>query len=52
MKTLSQTEPRLSRVLASWVTYHVARTLTAIRPAYRAGEIAAHIAANGNPSGA
>jgi hypothetical protein len=41
----------VSQMLIVWLTYHVVQTRTAIRPAHRAGQIAAAVAASGNPSG-
>jgi hypothetical protein len=38
--------------LLSWASDRIARTMTAIRPKYSAKEIAAAVAASGNPSGA
>lgn len=52
MKTLSQADTPFSQLLLSWATDRVARTMTAIRPKHSAKEIAADVAASGNPSGA
>jgi hypothetical protein len=52
MKTISQTEIPLSQVLSNWAADQISRTMATIKPKHRAGEIAADVAASGNPSGA
>jgi hypothetical protein len=52
MKALSQTEAPFSQVLLNWMTDRISRTAAAIRPKHQAGQIAADVAAGGNPSGA
>lgn len=51
MKTLSQADTPFSQLLLNWMTDRISRTVAAIRPTHRAGQIAADIAAGGNPSG-
>jgi hypothetical protein len=51
MKTLSQANTPFSQLLLSWAADRISRTMVAIRPTHRAGQIAADIAAGGNPSG-
>jgi hypothetical protein len=52
MKTLSQADTPFSQLLLSWAADRLSRTTTAIKPTHRAGQIAADVAASGNPSGA
>jgi hypothetical protein len=52
MKILSQADTPFSQLLLSWATDRISRTMTAIRPAHQASQIAADVAASGNPSGA
>jgi hypothetical protein len=52
MKTLSQTETSLSQALFNWSADRISRAIAAIKPKYRADQIAAEVAASGNPSGA
>jgi hypothetical protein len=52
MKTLSQTETPFSQLLLSWAEERIVRVIVAIKPKHRAGQIAADVAASGNPSGA
>jgi hypothetical protein len=52
MKTLSPAETPSTQQLSSWAADRIARTLAAIRPKHRADQIAADVAASGNPSGA
>ncbi len=52
MKTLSNVEVPFSQMLQSWMTHQISRTMAAIRPAHRASDIAAAVAASGNPTGA
>ena len=52
MKTLSQTESPFSQLLFRWAEERIARTIVAIKPKHRAGQVAADVAASGNPSGA
>ena len=52
MKTLSQTELPVSQLLSNWAADRVSRTMAAVKPKYLAGQIAADVAASGNPSGA
>ena len=51
MKTAVDTEASFSQLLWSWLTYHLSQTLAAMRPEYRAGDVAAAVAASNNPSG-
>ena len=51
MKTLSQTEDVFSQLLLSWAADRISRTMAAIKPKHRAAQIAADVAASGNPSG-
>jgi hypothetical protein len=51
MKTLSQADTPFSQLLLSWAADRFSRTMTAIKPTHRAGQIAADVAASGNPSG-
>jgi hypothetical protein len=52
MKTFSQTEIPLSQLLTGWASERISRAMAAIKPKHRASQIAADIAAGGNPSGA
>ena len=52
MKTLSQAETSFSQLLLNWAAERIARTIAAIKPKHRADQIAADVAASGNPSGA
>jgi len=52
MTTTSRSEASFSQLLLNWVAYRLSRTMAAIKPAYRASEIAAAVAAGNNPSGA
>jgi len=52
MTTTSRSEASFSQLLQSWVAYRLSGPLAAIRPAYRASEVAAAVAASNNPSGA
>jgi hypothetical protein len=51
MKTTSQNEVPFSRLLLSWMAYHISQAMAAIRPMQRASHIATRVAASGNPSG-
>ena len=51
MKTLSNAEMPFSQMLVSWITHQASRAMAAIRPAHRASDVAAAIAASGNPTG-
>jgi hypothetical protein len=51
MKALSQTEAPFSQVLLNWAADRISRTMAAIKPKHRASQIAADVAASGNPSG-
>ena len=51
MKTAIHTDASFSQLLWSWLTYQIARKLAAMRPEYRAGDIAAAVAVSNNPSG-
>jgi hypothetical protein len=52
MKTLSQADTPFSQPLLNWAAERISRAIEAIRPTHRAGQIAADVAASGNPSGA
>jgi hypothetical protein len=52
MKAISQTEASFSQVLLNWAAERISRTVAAIRPKHQAAQIAAEVAASGNPSGA
>jgi hypothetical protein len=52
MKTLSQTEASFSQALLNWSADLVLRAAASMKPKHRAGQIAAEVAASGNPSGA
>ncbi|UPK23672.1 hypothetical protein [Bradyrhizobium sp. 195] len=52
MTTTSRSEASFSQLLPNWVASRLSQTMAAIKPAYRASEIAAAVAANNNPSGA
>lgn len=52
MKTLSQAEAQFSQALFSWAADRISRAMTAIKPKHQASQIAADVAASGNPSGA
>jgi hypothetical protein len=52
MKALSQPVLPLSQLLLNRATDLVARAAASIKPNHRAGQIAADVAASGNPSGA
>jgi hypothetical protein len=52
MKALSQTEAPFSQVLLNWAADRISRTIAALKPKHQAGQIAADVAASGNPSGA
>lgn len=41
----------LSSLLRAWLRYRLALLLASLRPRHAAGEIAALVAGNGNPSG-
>ena len=51
MKTLSQSEAPLSQLVLMWATDRISRAMATIKPKHRASQIAADIAASGNPSG-
>jgi hypothetical protein len=51
MKSLSQSDTPLAQMLLSWATYRLARAGAAIRPSHSAVQIAAEVAASGNPAG-
>jgi hypothetical protein len=51
MKTLSNAEMSFSQMLLSWMTHQTSRAMAAIKPTHRASDVAAAIAANGNPTG-
>jgi hypothetical protein len=50
MNTLSQTEALFSQVLMRWAD-RISCTMAAVTPKHRADQIAADVAASGNPSG-
>jgi hypothetical protein len=52
MKTLSQPEVPFLQVLLSWSADRVLRAAASMKPKHRADQIAAEVAASGNPSGA
>ncbi|MCK1360388.1 hypothetical protein [Bradyrhizobium sp. 199] len=52
MTTTSRSEASFSQLLLSWLAYRLSGTMAAIKPAYRASEIAAAVAAGNNPVGA
>ena len=52
MKTLSHADTPFSQLLLNWAADRISRTMIAIRPTYRASQIAADVAASGTPSGA
>jgi hypothetical protein len=52
MKTLSHTETSALQVLLSWSADLVSRAAAAIKPKYRADQVAAAVAESGNPAGA
>ena len=52
MKATSHAEMSFSQMLFAWASHCVAQAMTKIRPAYRADQVAATVAASGNPSGA
>jgi hypothetical protein len=51
MKTPSHAETPFSQLLFSWAVHVISRTIVSIRPNHLAGQIAADVAATGNPSG-
>ena len=51
MKTLSQTEASFPQTLLNWGVDLVSRAAASIKPKHRADQIAAEVAASGNPSG-
>ena len=51
MKTPSHAETPFAQLLFSWAVHVISRTIASIRPNYLAGQIAADVAATGNPSG-
>ena len=51
MKTPSHAATPFSQLLFSWTMHVISRTFASIRPNYLAGQIAADVAATGNPSG-
>jgi hypothetical protein len=51
MKTLPHTETSALQALLSWAEDLVPRSMVSMRPKYRAGQIAAAVAASGYPSG-
>jgi hypothetical protein len=51
MKTAVHTEASFSQLLWSWLTHHFSQRLAAVRPAYRASDVAVAVAASNNPSG-
>ena len=51
MKTLSPAQVPLSQLLSSWAADRISRTMAAVKPKHRASQIAADVAASGNPSG-
>jgi hypothetical protein len=52
MKALSHDQTPFSQLVLLWASDRISLALAAIKPKHRAGQIAAHIAASGNPSGA
>ncbi|MGH6642581.1 MAG: hypothetical protein ACRED3_07775 [Bradyrhizobium sp.] len=52
MKTFSQAEAPLSQLVLTWTTDRISHALAAIKPKHGASQIAADIAAGGNPTGA
>jgi hypothetical protein len=52
MKATSHAQMSFSQMLFAWATHRVVQARAAIRPAHRADQIAATVAASGNPSGA
>jgi hypothetical protein len=52
MKTLSHTDTSFWQALLNWGVDQTSRAKASTKPSYRADEIAAEIAASGNPSGA
>ena len=52
MTTTSRSETSFSQLLLNWVAYRLSQAVAAVRPAYRADEIAAAVATNNNPPGA
>ena len=52
MKTMSQAEAPFSQLVLMWATDRISLALTAIKPKHSASQIAADVAASGNPSGA
>jgi hypothetical protein len=50
MKT-THAELTFSQVLVSWLTHRITQAATVVKPAYRADQIAALVAASNNPSG-
>ena len=50
MKT-THAELSFSQMLVSWLTHHIAQATAAVKPAHRADQIAAVVAASNNPSG-
>jgi hypothetical protein len=51
MKAKSHAEMSFSRMLFAWATHRTAQASAATRPAYRADQVAAAVAASGNPQG-
>lgn len=51
MKSSSQTEMPFSQMLLAWARHRITLAMAAIRPAHHADQIAADVAASGNPSG-
>ena len=51
MKTRSHVELSFSQMLFAWLAHRITSVVTTIRPAYRADQIAAAVAASNNPSG-
>jgi hypothetical protein len=52
MKATSHAEMSFSQMLFSWAAHRIAQARATIRPAHRADQVAATVAASGNPSGA
>jgi len=51
MKATSHATKPFSQMLFAWLADRIAKTAAAVRPVHRADQIAAIVAASGNPSG-
>ena len=51
METPSHVKTPFSQLLFRWAAYQISRITASMKPKYLAGQIAADVAATGNPTG-